>query len=250
MKFLRFIADYEQSDDNEWHDRLSPLHTFPRFLERKFGIPRNLQDPIIALTLSSASPSEVRTDDALRNISRHLRSIGVFGRGFGSVIPKWGGLSEITQVGCRAAAVGGATYVLDKPIIGWQQLEQNIRVELQGGEAVTTRWLVGCDEDLTGSMNQAQTTQRDGWEWCHSISIVDAPLSSLFPPPAEGSPAPAGAVIYRPPATDSSLDLVSNQALPVYLHIHSSDTGECPSGQSKLNPHLANYFCCVQRMIV
>jgi len=42
--------------------------------------------------------------------------MGMFGPGFGSVIPKWGGLSEVAQVACRAGAVGGAVYVLGKDI--------------------------------------------------------------------------------------------------------------------------------------
>lgn len=233
MKFLRFIGDEEQQADRDWEDPSSSLHYFARFLQQKFGIPRLQQSPLHALTLSSGSPDQTRTQDALHNIKRHLLSIGVFGRGFGSVIPKWGGLSEIAQVGCRAAAVGGATYVLDKPIVAWQSSEQsNISIRLQGGESVTAKWLVGCHDDLAMGGAHGRDEPMAEEVWCHSVSIVDTSLPLLFPPTAEGAPPPAGAVIYRH-NDESSIQQNVLESSPVYMHVHSSDTGECPAGQSK-----------------
>ncbi|KAJ8117326.1 hypothetical protein OPT61_g1448 [Boeremia exigua] len=220
MKFLRFITDYEEQTE-VWDDhRLLP---FPDFLSTQFKIPASLQGPLLALALSPSPSSHTTTDYALPRIARHLRSIGVFGPGFGAVIPKWGGLAEISQVSCRACAVGGGVYVLGKGLTRNTDAattpDGDVKLHLKDGEVVTAKWVVG------GSL---PTDQQHAY--CRSTTIVASPLAKLFPPIAEEAPAPASAVVVFPSGS-LSLDDTDTELPPVHVFIHSSDTGECPSGQ-------------------
>lgn len=231
MKFLRFITDYEEQPE-VWNDhRLQP---FPAFLSSQFKVPAALQGPLLALALSSASSSQTTTEYALPRIARHLRSIGVFGAGFGAVIPKWGGLAEISQVSCRAGAVGGGVYVLGKGLMSNTEAvancEGDVKLHLKDGEAVTAKWVVG---------GSASTAEKDSY--CRSTTIVASPLAPLFPPIAEEAPAPASAVVVFPSGS-LLLDGTEDELPPVHIFVHSSDTGECPSGQSKFTT-LFTYRC-------
>lgn len=110
-KFLRFLTSYDTPEQREaW----SPYahEPFQSFLTNHFGLPPQVQRPIKALVFPTTRADKVNTEYALGRISNHLRSMGLFGEGFGAVIPKWGGLAEIAQVGCRACAVGGGVYIL------------------------------------------------------------------------------------------------------------------------------------------
>ncbi|KAL1311245.1 hypothetical protein AAFC00_001434 [Neodothiora populina] len=113
MKFIRFVAAYEERPEIWETNQDTP---FPDFLVQQFNLPVASHGPLLALTLSPNMPQNTTTGFAVPKIARHLRSIGMFGPGFGAVIPKWGGLSELAQVACRACAVGGAVYVLGKGI--------------------------------------------------------------------------------------------------------------------------------------
>lgn len=226
MKFLRFIADYEEQTDVWEHQRTQPFHVF---LTEQFRIPATLHAPLLALTLSDTSPDYTTTEYALQRIALHLRSIGYFGAGFGAVLPKWGGLSEISQVACRAAAVGGAVYVLGKGLehtnsttLEEQSSTAGVKLRLREGETITTQWVVSED---------SCTKTEDSF--CKSISIVSPPLTKLFPPLAEDGPAPASAVAIFPTGSLSLPSRLGEALPPVHIHIHSSDTGECPTGQSK-----------------
>lgn len=231
MKFLRFIAEYEDQTE-VWEEHRS--QSFPAFLSEQFKVPVELHAPLLALTLSSARPDLTTTEYALPRIARHLRSIGVFGTGFGAVIPKYGGLSEISQVACRASAVGGGVYVLPKGVVGIEGAASDgemgvssVKLRLQDEEAITARWVVG-----------EHSHDPPEEPLCKSISVVASSLETLFPPIAEEAPSPASAVVTFP----SGSLLISAQAKeeqplpPVNIHIHSSDTGECPAGQCKSPP--------------
>lgn len=222
IKFLRFIGDYEEQGEVWEEHRQKP---FSDFLSEQFKVPLSSHAPLLALTLSPSSSEKITTEQALQRIARHLRSIGVFGAGFGAVIPKWGGLSEISQVSCRACAVGGGVYVLGKDLPSTadnssETTEQGHIIRLKDGEVITTKWIVG---------GQTSTVKEDAV--CRSMTIVSSPLKPLFPPLAEEAPAPAAAVVVFP---SGSLPSSSDQDHPpVHVLVHSSDTGECPVGQSK-----------------
>lgn len=246
MKFLKLAADPETHASvlEDWGQK-----SFPDFLESHLKIPPRLQAPLNALTLSPDTPATTLTSYALPRIHRHLTSIGMFGPGFGSVIPKWGGLAEVAQVACRAGAVGGGVYVLkrgsetgedpDQQPLGKQELHldkdtQVSTVRLEGGENVKTRWIVGSSWDLPSQIQNKQSEDHLPPSVARSITIVSGSLSQLFPPLVDAAPPPAGAVIVFP--TGCIPIEVGNSKInapPVYLMVHSSDTGECPAGQCK-----------------
>ncbi|KAI4142992.1 MAG: hypothetical protein L6R39_004754 [Caloplaca ligustica] len=241
MKFLKLAADAEAYPTvlPEWGEK-----PFTEYLESHFKISPKLQAPLLALPLSPGPPSKTTVAYALPRIHRHLTSIGIFGPGFGVVLPKWGGLSEIAQVACRASAVGGGVYALKKGIesinppshISTTSEDSNSllsTVNLQGGDVVKARWMVGTAATLPTDDNPLP--QMNMVEVYHLTAIVSSPLSALFPPPAEGSPPPAGVVVVLP---SGSLELPPSPESPfipevpaINLMIHSSDTGECPEGQ-------------------
>lgn len=222
MKFLKTAADVESHALILERCGHSP---FPSFLTSEFNIPDRLQLPLLALTSSMHSPGETLTSYALPRIHRHLSSIGVFGHGFGSIIPKWGGIAEIAQVSCRAGAVGGGVYVLKKGVSaiistdGNSPQDQPLEVCLDGNEKIRTHWIVGTQQELP--LRRPDLSRGGFAEVTCSITIVSSALATLFPATAEGAPTPAGAVI------------VFQESQPVYLMVHSSDTGECPAGQCK-----------------
>jgi RAB protein geranylgeranyltransferase component A len=232
MKFLRFIGEYEDQPE-VWEDhRQQP---FAVFLSKQFKVPASLQSALMALTLSAAPSKQTTTAYALPRIARHLRSIGVFGAGFGAVIPKWGGLAEISQVSCRACAVGGGVYVLGKGLdpsssSAAETVEAGTKLHLKDGEAVTAKWIVG---------GTTSTTPEESY--CRSMSIVSSPLAPLFPPLAEDTPPPASAVVVFPSGS-LSMTALDEDLPPVHILVHSSDTGECPTGQSKFASLFAR--CC------
>jgi RAB protein geranylgeranyltransferase component A len=220
MKFLRFIGDYEEQPE-VWHAHSQ--QPFPTFLSQQFKVPTPLQGPLLALTLSPLPSGQTTTEYALPRIARHLRSIGMLGAGFGAVIPKWGGLAEISQVACRALAVGGGVYVLGKGLSSdaAETTEGGTRLRLKDGEVVTTKWIVG---------GSSSPVSEDAF--CRSIAVVSSPLAPLFPPVAEEAPPPAAAVVVFPSGS-LSLESQPDDLPPVHVIVHSSDTGECPAGQSK-----------------
>ena len=259
MKFLKLAADPEAhvSVLQDWSQR-----PFANFLENQFNFPARLQEPLHALTLSSIPPGKTTTAYALPRLHRHLTSIGIFGPGFGSVIPKWGGLAEVAQVACRACAVGGGVYVLNKGVEtkasrDEQTLQQSpiqrspdsqlLTVNLQGGDSVSTRWLVGSLSDDSLRDEAKVTNQDNTLVVSRSISIVRSSLWTLFSAPAEGAPLAAGAVTVFPIRTlhDGETSFSELDLPPVYLIVHSSDTGECPAGQCKwesFDHHFASTF--------
>ena len=252
MKFVKTAADPETHDTilQEWGSK-----AFPDHLTSQFNIPPALQAPLLALTASPNPPAQTLTSYALPRIHRHLTSIGLFGPGFGSVLPKWGGLAEIAQVGCRAGAVGGGVYILNKgvesvnengiPLPTDRQPTENeeeatLQIKLQGGEELKAHWIVGSSEDIFQSSEPA-SAKSDTFQISHSITIVSSPLSSLFQLPADGAPPPAATVVVFASGTLSIDDATTLADLPpVYLTIHNSDTGECPAGQSKFRSFSAH----------
>ncbi|OJD14146.1 hypothetical protein AJ78_05473 [Emergomyces pasteurianus Ep9510] len=227
MKFLRHLAQSPLNDGagEAGSDLDIP---FAQYLESKFHVPWDLQDPLTSLSLSPCSLDETTSRYAVSRIERHLGSIGVFGIGFGALLAKWGGGAEISQVGCRACAVGGGVYALNRgashvemPRPGPQNPDELLQVQLSDGETVRSKFVVGSPWDLPIELQSSAPTYT---KVARSIMIISSPLESLFPPTSEGGPIPAGAVVFVPPSSKTTQP-------PVYLIVHSSDTGECPAGQ-------------------
>lgn len=230
MRFLRHIAKPFQDDQvpSESEEDLSA--SFPDYLASKFHVPTELHYPLLSLSLSQSGPLQTAASYAIPRIQRHLGSIGVFGPGFGSLLARWGGDPEISQVGCRAMAVGGGVYVLNTGIrsfaepSGSQSDEHRMLVQLSSGIDIQTKYLVGSNWDLPIQADARPSCRKVA----RSITIVSSPLEHFFPPTAEGGPVPVGAVVVFP---GNSLDQAEDSPL-VYLVVHSSETCECPAGQS------------------
>ena len=239
MKFLKVASDPSTHPDMlaEWGEK-----PFSECLSSSFKISPGLQQPLIALTLSLDSPDAITTSLAVDRIHRHLTSIGMFGPGFGAVIPKWGGLAEIAQVACRAGAVGGGVYVLKRGIMKMDDsgLKDNtLKVTLDDDEEIRARTVAGTLENFPHYDNcQEISESRDHID--RSVTIVSSPLAQLFPHPVEGAPPPASAVVVFPAGTldTSSASITTNHQTPVYLSVHSSDTGECPADQCTYEFHI------------
>lgn len=229
MKFLRLVLSF--SDDQtapapppRWQDYADrPL---AEFLAEEMGLDEDLRTYITTLTLSP--DGRVATRDGLAAIHRHLTSTGLFGPGFAAVYPKWGGGAEVAQVACRAGAVGGGVYMLGTGIsrtvgegAGGDGL---VELELTEGTVVKGRTLVRGSEEVPDGGGVTRISRL--------VAIVDSPLASLFETTVEGAPTPALAVIALPPGSVKT-DGGAESKYPVYAMAHSSDTGECPAGQSK-----------------
>ncbi|KAI1755950.1 rab protein geranylgeranyltransferase component A [Xylaria castorea] len=219
MKFLKFVIDYDSDEQKPvWQEKADkPLS---EYLIDEFKLDESLRDSVLALTLTM--DGKVTVKDGLATIHRHLNSMGLFGPGFCAVYPKWGGISEIAQVGCRAGAVGGGIYMLDTEV----SINEN-----GNGREVTLRLPNEVSIQTTALVSSQQTCSATSQTIARLVAVINSPLQSLFEILAEGAPPPAVIVIAFP---SGSLSNTSQPGLnvPVYAFVHSSDTGECPSGQS------------------
>ncbi|KAI1137447.1 GDP dissociation inhibitor [Hypoxylon sp. FL0543] len=233
MKFLKFVMDYDSEEQKPtWEGQEDKL--LSEFLASAFRLDADLQKYILALTLTL--DGRVTVADGLATIHRHLTSMGLFGPGFCAVYPKWGGSSEIAQVACRAGAVGGGIYMLDtKAQTKDETMDNEIILDLSNDLSVrTTKLVTSRSEAAPGS----QTITR-------LVAVVNSPLKALFEVVVEGAPTPAVAVVAFPSDTAAE-DSGSASRTPIYASVNSSDTGECPAGQSKFLPLLSYtpYYWC------
>ncbi|EKD15259.1 putative rab geranylgeranyl transferase escort protein [Drepanopeziza brunnea f. sp. 'multigermtubi' MB_m1] len=218
MRFLKFVVDYENQTE-VWQSHSDS--GLAGFLSSQFQLPPNLQIVIAALTLSLDPPDIIPVKWALPRVSRHLSSLGVFGPGFGAVVAKWGGGAEISQVACRAGAVGGGIYVLGTGVTSYKisSDEERTEVHLSNHEVVKTKHLVQAPDSPSLDAKLVSKV----------VAVVSSPLTSLFRSSVEGSPLAAVSVVLFPPSS-LAVEGVS-QPNPVHLMVHSSETGECPNGQ-------------------
>lgn len=227
MKVLRFVVDYENHSEVWEPFKDKP---FVSLLQTHFKVSPQVVDLFLSLVLSPYAVRDTSTSFALARIARHLRSIGRLGPGFSSVVPKWGGLSEVSQVSCRAGAVGGAVYVLDNSLVSAITSGDRTTIKLKSGDEVRAKWLIGSSQDIpqTQPPNTSPTSSR-------AIAIVGSKLATLFSHQADGAPSPVGSVVIFPA---NSLRLADSDADAfVHLIIHTSDTGECPKDQCKFLPN-------------
>ncbi|KAJ5932022.1 hypothetical protein N7516_006511 [Penicillium verrucosum] len=227
MRLLRHITKpHEDNASNEDEDMSIPLNDY---LASNFSVPEELHNPLLSLSLSQLSHQDTPASYALPRIQRHLSSIGHLGPGFGAVIAKYGGGAEILQAACRASAVGGGVYALDTQIDdclwrkGSEHSEHPFLLNLGNEGSVQSKYLFTSKKPSNTSDERSTPLV----EVARSISVVSATFPSLFPVTVEGAPVPATAVLMF-----SGDTLGSPKSPPVYLQVHSSDTGECPHQQS------------------
>jgi len=243
MKFLRFITNYENQSELWEAYSSQPLATF---LSEQFKLSPAAQVPIVAIAFSPSRAGSTTTEFSLPRVARHLKSIGLFGPGFGAVTPKWGGLAEIAQVGCRSGAVGGGVYVLGNGVNAIVASQQNavqssvegekkraLSAELVSGDLVTVDWIVGAQDNIPLGLISPAAAPAPSSIVYRCISVVSSALDHLFPQPAEGAAQPAAAVVVFPSGTADTTKR-GEESSPVQMIAHSSSTGECPEGQCKL----------------
>lgn len=224
MKFLKFVLDHDSSDEQRaaWLPHAdAPLATY---LTAQFKLDNGLRDRVLALTLSLDGRITVRGGLAI--LHRHLTSTGLFGPGFCAVYPKWGGLSEVAQVGCRAGAVGGGIYMLaTRMTAGAPDDQGRVPLALSNDLDVVASSLVGARD----------APSEDKGAVSRLVAVVRSPLGALFQAVVEGAPNPAVAVVAFPASAIPSPDEEEEESstAPIYAMVHSSDTGECPVGQCK-----------------
>ncbi|CCC10337.1 hypothetical protein SMACR_02912 [Sordaria macrospora] len=145
MKFLKFVLDYDRLEQRDvW--KTFAGRPLVDFLQEHFKMDAELKTYIITLTLSL--DGKITTEDGLSTIYRHLTSMGHFGPGFAALYPKWGGISEVAQVACRAGAVGGAVYMLGAGIKSMATATDEVELELTSGDMVKTKLLVRGNESV------------------------------------------------------------------------------------------------------
>jgi len=223
MKFLKFVVDYDNQTEL-WHSQAES--GLSEFLSSQFQLPKDLQTVMAALTLSFDPPDIISVKWALPRIATHLTSIGIFGPGFGAVVPKWGGGAEIAQVACRAGAVGGGVYVLGIGVVA------SLETTTSDAEMTNVTQLSNGDSVRSAHMVLPPNVLHETTAVSKIIAVISSPLTALFQNSVEGSPLAAVTVITIPP--NSLFADNFNQSHPIYIMLHSSETGECPVGQSVL----------------
>ncbi|KAF5670629.1 geranylgeranyl transferase [Fusarium heterosporum] len=222
MKFLKFVLDFNSEPQiDTWRPHAD--EELSQFLASEFKLDHALQSYIITLTLSHDGKISVK--DGLTSINRHLSSMGVFGPGFAAVYPKWGGLSEVAQVGCRAAAVGGAVYMLGSGIRNLDRSESD-----QTGVPLNLSFTNDIDVKAQLVVQDTESSDPNSRRISRLTVVTKSDLSPVFELLTDGAPTPAVAVVAFPTGS-VSCEGESPSEFPVYAMVHSSDTGECPSGQ-------------------
>ncbi|EXJ72081.1 uncharacterized protein A1O5_04585 [Cladophialophora psammophila CBS 110553] len=236
MKFLRYVMQ-EEEESTTGSEKGNTSISLKVALSTKFKIPDSLQAPLVVLALSPIAADLLPFDKALARIRRHMRSMGHFGQGFGAVVAKYGGTAEIAQVACRAGAVGGGVYLLGH---GLQDLDATsntpapqgtdggdislIECTLSNGTRIRARYVVGNRDDIPAVKGATEEVVSFCTTW-RSVNVIADPLRSMFPPTSDNGPIPAVAIVLVDDGTPH------NDQNPIYLQIHSEDTGECPAGQ-------------------
>ncbi|KAF8665663.1 hypothetical protein AX16_000116 [Volvariella volvacea WC 439] len=112
MRFLMFAAspDFEGKPEIQGKEE-SPFYDF---LRSTFTLNDDIASAIVYALALCNSPSE-HTLPALRRLSKYLRSAGRYGPS-PFLVGHYGGVGEIAQGFCRAAAVSGAVYILGRQI--------------------------------------------------------------------------------------------------------------------------------------
>ncbi|CAJ2503975.1 Uu.00g113690.m01.CDS01 [Anthostomella pinea] len=222
IKFLKFVLDYDSEEQRPvWHELAE--ERLAEFLDTEFKLDANLRKYVLALTLTL--DGHVTVKDGLATINRHLTSMGLFGPGFCAVYPKWGGTSEVAQVACRAGAVGGGIYMLDT--------RMNVNDTIADVNEISLNLSNGISVRATNLVTSQQEAAADSTTITRLVAVVDSPLPSLFEIIVEGAPTPAVAVIAFPSGSLPGI-VEFNLDVPIYAFVHSSETGECPAGQSAI----------------
>ncbi len=173
MRFLTFAAgDFEQSTELKGKDNLP----FTEFLETVFSLPQELVTVITYALAHSCTPAGISfhrqlsihftksaaepTISVLPRIQRYLRSMGRYGSS-PFLVAQYGGVGEISQGFCRAAAVNGAVYILGREIT-------SITADLITGSTTYSAPLETTDDQLDPTIKRPSIHH-------FSVSLKDIP---------------------------------------------------------------------------
>ncbi|EPQ62605.1 Bgt-4613 [Blumeria graminis f. sp. tritici] len=223
---MRFLKSMLNDEELSQHCQDFGQQTLDEYLDKRFELPLYLRQVIAAITLTLNPIHKTSVEWAIPRISRYLKSFGAFGPGFNAVVPKWGGCAEIAQVACRACAVGGGVYMLDTTIQSINPPEEDRdglkKILLSNGSAISVKNVV----TNTGQFSEANMTVSK------IVAVVPSSLDSLFNTSIDIAPVPAVCLVVFPPESIETQGITNS--LPIYITIHSSGTGECPTDQCVL----------------
>ncbi|TFK43332.1 GDP dissociation inhibitor-domain-containing protein [Crucibulum laeve] len=112
MRFLTFSAgDFEDTKELEGSQQLP----FLQFLQEVFSLSEEISS-VIAYSLAYCVSVDDATLPALQRLRRYMHSIGRYGPS-PFLVGHYGGIGDIAQGFCRAAAVSGGVYILGRKIL-------------------------------------------------------------------------------------------------------------------------------------
>lgn len=125
---------------------------------------------------------------ALQRIRRYLRSTGRYGPS-PFLVGHYGGIGEIAQGFCRAAAVGGATYILGRDVLSLQPTEGSdtpLSVQIDDLEEQPKAHVIATKPDYHPS-EISSSTEGSVKALARCIAIITQPIS--FSPTPDAAPA-------------------------------------------------------------
>jgi RAB protein geranylgeranyltransferase component A len=245
MRFLVFASgDGWESSKEMFQQENVP---FPEFLRKVFNLTDDLIT-VITYALAFCSSASDPTFPALQRVRAHLRAAGKYGPS-SFLVGHYGGAGEIAQGFCRAAAVSGGIYILDKAVkdISFDEPISRYTIELQEfPELLTAKVLITEQACTAQSVGVTPTELAQQYSRCavaRCIAIVDQPLS--FP---QRAAARLGSLRGREEGAEETGDLpttvntfvvvfppepTGSRSRPssVLALVTGSDTMSCPQGK-------------------
>ncbi|KAI0075423.1 FAD/NAD(P)-binding domain-containing protein [Panus rudis PR-1116 ss-1] len=181
MRFLTFAGgEYEQSPELGGHEN----DAFFSFLRDIFRLPDKVATAITYALAFCTSGSEP-TIHALRRVHRYLHSSGRYGPS-PFLVGHYGGLGEIAQGFCRAAAVHGATYVLGHAVTVAAPIRTEVPQPAVRRDSDYTRWSLtlqdisetfDCQVVVSDTDYLPTTTAPNDSRIARCIAILNKPIS-------------------------------------------------------------------------
>ena len=188
----------------------------------EYNLPQPLRN-VIQYAIALSPTPEIPVSEALPAIKRHLTGFGVYGQ-FPIIVPLFGGGGELSQAFCRAAAVKGATYILDREI-------KQISRDTTNAYPFKVDFNVAPEDELASVRSRYVVTPAvrigDYVDSTRRIAVFEGVFGELFR--VDGTHVDA-ALIVVPPGT-----LREEQLMPIQIIVHGGGIGECPEGQCTLH---------------
>ena len=172
----------------------------------------------------------------MQRLRRYLRSSGRYGKS-PFLVGHYGSLGEISQGFCRAAAVTGAAYILDRKIITISYAESQYTIQLLDfPEPISCKVIISSSSTIipTGLLSRARNMHSTSDFSPHAVAravvVIDRPLSFDGSPDRDRatSPLDTGVVVFPPFSLPQPQGLeVAVTALVVGEGTMSTPKGKC-----------------------